>query len=126
MTIFIVITNDYRFSNEIIRYFRMQNLCNDYKLVFIAIGLNEGSDQFILNKLYSQLSEFRTIENIVIFSDIGLPTKFSKKIMIVNSNIKVYWAKGSLIENGYLTYIMLNTSAPIETYNSIMNEKIEK
>ncbi|MBD5423394.1 MAG: hypothetical protein HDR43_02775 [Mycoplasma sp.] len=126
MIIFIVITYKINFSQEIISYFKSQNICNGYNFNFIPIGLDEGDDEEILNKIYKKLNDIKNLETVVVFSDVGLPTKLAKRIEIKDNNIELFRAKGSLIENGYLSYIMLNTKAPKETIEQVINDKIEK
>lgn len=127
MTIFIVITNELEFSEHIIRYWKNQNICNGYKFQFLATGLDEGREEDILNKIYKFIDEHKNVKQIAIFSDAGLSTNLAKRIHLDEGrNIKILRSKGSLIENGFLSYIMLNTGAPEETFDSILNDYINK
>lgn len=127
MTIFITITNELHFSNEIIKYWKNQNICNGYKFSFLPVGLDEGKDEKILNKIYDFVNNHRNIKNVVVFSDAGLSTKLAKRIHFdQDKGINLFRSKGALIENGFLSYIMLNTSAPESTFNSILDDYIDK
>lgn len=126
MTILILITYKLRFSNEIVSYFKEQNICNTYNFNFLPVGLDEGPEEKILNTITNRLRDIRNLNNVIIFSDVGLPTKLAKRIEVESPDIKLFRAKGSLVENGFLTYIMLNTKAPIETIDNVMNDIIEK
>lgn len=127
MTIFITITNELQFSNEIIKYWKNQNNCNGYKFLFLPIGLDEGKEEKILNKIYDFVYSHQNTKNVVVFSDAGLSTKLAKRIHFdQDSGINLFRSKGALIENGFLSYIMLNTSAPESTFDSILNDYIDK
>lgn len=126
MTILIIITYNLRFSNEIIEYFKTQNICNGYKFTFLPIGLDEGNEEEILTKIYKKIKSYKSVETVISFADAGLPTKLAKRIEIKDENIRYYRSKGSLIENGYLTYLMTNTRAPKEIIEQVIDTKIEK
>lgn len=126
MTLFLIITNKLYFSQEIIKYFKTQNMCNTYNFSFLPIGLDQGDEKEILKMINERIIELRKIEVVVVFSDAGLSTKLAKQINLDNPNIKLFRSKGSLIENGYLTYIMLNTKVPLQIVEEIINEKIDK
>ena len=72
------------------------------------------------------MNELNKIEVVVVFSDAGLSTKLAKQINLENPEIKLFRSKGSLIENGYLTYIMSNTKVPNQIVEQIINENIDK
>ncbi len=126
MIVFLIITYKLHFSQEIIKYFKSQNMCNGFNFTFLPIGLDQGDEKDILIQIDQKISELKRTENVVIFSDAGLSTKLAKQVNLSNPNIKLFRSKGSLIENGYLTYIMLNTKAPIQVIEQIINEPIEK
>lgn len=126
MTILIVITYKLNFSNEVISYFKSQNICNIYNFNFLPVGLDEGPEDKILNTIYNRLRDIKNLNTVVVFSDAGLPTKLAKRIEMENKEINFFRSKGSLIENGFLAYIMLNTRAPIETIEDAISDPIEK
>ena len=51
MTILIIVTYKIDFSNEIIKYFKSQNMCNSYKFSFLPVGLDQGSKQEIIDNI---------------------------------------------------------------------------
>ncbi len=126
MTLFLIITNKLCFSQEIIKYFKSQNMCNTFNFIFLPIGLDQGNEKEILKITNDRVNELKKIETVVVFSDAGLSTKLAKQINLDNPQIKLFRSKGSLIENGYLTYIMLNTKVPIQIIEQIIEEKIDK
>ena len=126
MTILIIVTYKIDFSNEVIKYFKSQNMCNNYKFSFLPVGLDQGSKQEIIDNINEKLNNFKSLKTVVVFSDAGLPVKLAKRIKIKDPNVKLFRSKSSLIENGFLTYIMLNTQAPVETIEKVIDEKIEK
>ncbi|WP_022934595.1 hypothetical protein ACJA28_02460 [Mesomycoplasma moatsii] len=126
MTIFIIITYSNNFSNEVVKYFKSQNVCNHFNFYFLPIGLDENDEEIILTKIHEKINEFKNVDTIAIFSDAGLPTKFAKRILIKDPNISFYRSTGSIIENGFLTYMMLNTKAPKETIETVLDCKIDK
>lgn len=126
MTLFVIITNKLYFSHEIIKYFKTQNMCNTFNFVFLPIGLDQGSEKEILKIINDRVNELKKIEVVVVFSDAGLSTKLAKQINLENPEIKLFRSKGSLIENGYLTYIMSNTKVPTQIVEQIINENIDK
>ena len=126
MTILIIVTYKIDFSNEIIKYFKSQNMCNSYKFSFLPVGLDQGSKQEIIDNINEKLNNFKSLKTVVVFSDAGLPVKLAKRIKIKDPNVKLFRSKSALIENGFLTYIMLNTQAPVETIEKVIDEKIEK
>ncbi len=126
MTLFLIITNKLSFSQEIIKYFKSQNMCNTFNFIFLPIGLDQGNEKEILKIINDRVNELKKIETVVVFSDAGLSTKLAKQINLDNPQIKLFRSKGSLIENGYLTYIMLNTKVPIQIIEQIIEEKIDK
>ena len=126
MTLFVIITNKLYFSQEIIKYFKTQNMCNTFNFVFLPIGLDRGSEKEILKIINDRVNELKKTEVVVVFSDAGLSTKLAKQINLENPEIKLFRSKGSLIENGYLTYIMSNTKVPNQIVEQIINENIDK
>ena len=126
MTLFVIITNKLYFSQEIIKYFKTQNMCNTFNFVFLPIGLDKGRKKEILRIINDRVNELKKIEVVVVFSDAGLSTKLAKQINLENPEIKLFRSKGSLIENGYLTYIMSNTKVPNQIVEQIINENIDK
>ena len=126
MTLFVIITNKLYFSQEIIKYFKTQNMCNTFNFVFLPIGLDKDSEKEILKIINDRVNELKKTEVVVVFSDAGLSTKLAKQINLENPEIKLFRSKGSLIENGYLTYIMSNTKVPNQIVEQIINENIDK
>lgn len=127
MQVLLLITYSTKFGNEIIEYFKLQNPHSiGHKTTLISIGIDQKSDEDVLQEIYEKLNSINSLTTIVIFSDAGIPTKISKRIQWSDENVQLYKAKGSLVENGFLTYMMLNTRAPKETFDSIMNDIVEK
>lgn len=125
MTILLIITYKLDFSNQVIEYFKSKNICNGFKFSFLSAGVDEGYEDEVLNNIYKKLDNFKSVETIVILSDAGIPTKIAKRIKYKDET-KIFKSKNSLIENGFLTYLMLNTKIPVEAIEKVINENIEK
>lgn len=126
MTVFVVITYKLSFSSQIIEYFKELNPLNNFCFVFLPIGLDMDKESLIIEKAIKKIESYSKLENVVIFSDVGTPAKLAKRIKIKKENVKIICSKGSLIENGYLTYLMMNTRTPIEIVEKITDKNIEK
>lgn len=127
MILFVVITNKYDFSIQVIEYFKSQNITNHHWLLFYPIGLDKQKEEYALDNLKEYLSKHPRVETMVLFSDVGAPTNVAKIIeKDVDIKQNVVRSLGSLIENGFLAYLMLNTKAPIESTESIINKIIDK
>ena len=122
MNVMIIVTNKIKFSNDIISYFKEMNLQNYSHLTFIPIGLDEGSEEQILESIYERINQIKFLNIITIFSDLGLPNQFSKRIKVNIPNINVLYSNGSLIEKGFLTYMLLNTGAPLDTIEKMIKD----
>ena len=59
MTLFVIITNKLYFSQEIIKYFKTQNMCNTFNFVFLPIGLDQGSEKEILKIINDRVNELK-------------------------------------------------------------------
>lgn len=126
MTIFIVLTYKVNFSNQIIEYFKSLNPVNHFNFNFFAVGLDQSKEEHIVRSIIDRIDRNSKIDTIAIFSDVGNPSKVAKRLKFKNKNITILRSEGSIIENGYLTYMMLNTKTPIESVKTILNKKIEK
>lgn len=127
MILFVIITNKYEFSIQIIEYFKSQNITNHHWLLFYPIGLDKQKEVDAAENLKDYLSKHPKIETVVLFSDVGSPTNVAKRIeKEPNIKQKILRSQGSLIENGYLAYLMLNTKAPLESIKSILDKIIDK
>lgn len=122
MNVMIIVTNKIKFSNDIISYFKEMNLQNYSHLTFIPIGLDEGSEEQILESIYERINQIKFLNIITIFSDLGLPNQFSKRIKVNIPNVNVLYSNGSLIEKGFLTYMLLNTGAPLDTIEKMIKD----
>lgn len=126
MTIFIVLTYKVSFSNQIIDYFKSLNPINHFHFNFFGVGLDQSKEEHIIKSIVDRIDRNQKVENVVIFSDVGNPTKVAKRLKFKNKDITVLRSNGSIIENGFLTYMMLNTKTPIESVRTILDKKIEK
>lgn len=122
----IIITHKLDFSNQIISYFQSINPLNAYNLSLIGFGLDENDDELSkqAKKIADKLIKDTKLKQVVIFSDLGYPSQLAKRIKFDNPEIQVLLSEGNLIENGYLTYILLNTKAPIEVISEVINRNI--
>lgn len=123
MVLLLMITYKIEFSNQIINYFKSLNPINNFYLSFMPIGLDEMEESKLLDLVIKKIDNNPKIESIVVFADVGLPTKFAKRIQLKKRDIKIIISKGSIIENGFLSYLLLNTKAPIESVEMIIDDK---
>ena len=125
MNVFVVITYSEIFSNQIVDYFKSLNPINHHQFCFITAGA-DNDEEVVIKNINSKLEEIRNLENVVVFSDAGIPAKMARRIKIKKEGVEIIRSQGSLIENGYLTFLVLNTRAPIEVVKDIINKQIEK
>ncbi len=127
MVVFVIISYDLDFSNNVIKYFESLNPRNQHRLTFIPVGIEKNlREHEIINDITKKIQEFRNVDNVIIFTDQGAPYKLGKRIELKDKKIKVHLAKGSLIENGYLAYLLLNTKSPEELVDNLLNDRLDK
>lgn len=126
MVLSLIITYKLAFSNQIVDYFKSLNPINNFYYNFWPIGLDEMNEDMLLKTISDRIDNNNKIEIVVVFADIGLPMKLAKRIKIKNRNVKLIISKGSLIENGYLSYMLLNTKAPIESVELVVDKHLNK
>ena len=119
-----IITHKAEFSNQIIEYFKSLNPINNFNFSFFPVGLDNRDEEVIINQVLEQIAEDPRLTIVVIFADLGLPTKLAYRIRDKKHDVQVVLAKGSIIENAYLAYLMLNTKAPIEAVLEILDKDI--
>lgn len=119
-----IITHKAEFSNQIIEYFKSLNPINNFNFSFLPVGLDNRDEEIIINQVLEQIAEDPRLTIVVIFADLGLPTKLAYRIRDKKHDVQVVLAKGSIIENAYLAYLMLNTKAPIEAVLEILDKDI--
>lgn len=119
-----IITHKAEFSNQIIEYFKSLNPINNFNFSFLPVGLDNRDEEVIINQVLEQIAEDPRLTIVVIFADLGLPTKLAYRIRDKKHDVQVVLAKGSIIENAYLAYLMLNTKAPIEAVLEILDKDI--
>lgn len=119
-----IITHKAEFSNQIIEYFKSLNPINNFNFSFLPVGLDNRDEEVIINQVLEQIAEDPRLTIVVIFADLGLPTKLAYRIRDKKHDVQVVLAKGSIIENAYLAYLMLNTKAPIESVLEILDKDI--
>ena len=119
-----IITHKAEFSNQIIEYFKSLNPINNFNFSFLPVGLDNRDEEVIINQVLEQIAEDPRLTIVVIFADLGLPTKLAYRIRDKKHDVQVFLAKGSIIENAYLAYLMLNTKAPIEAVLEILDKDI--
>lgn len=122
----VIVTHKYDFSNQIIGYFQALNPLNGFNLTVLPVGLDEQSEPELALKVERELIRDTKIKHVFIFADLGQPSKFAQRITIANPAIRITYARGNLIENAYLAYIMLNTKAPLEAVMMIIAKNIRQ
>ncbi|MGL4183776.1 MAG: hypothetical protein ACRCRP_01440 [Metamycoplasmataceae bacterium] len=119
----IFITSYKNFSLAIKEYFYKKNNVKNEIIFFDCFGIDEDSEESIYNFLLKK--RINSVEKIIIFSDLGNSYEMAKKLVKKNPDI-FHLADGSLIESGFLSYLMLNTSAPIESINKFIDNPVGK
>lgn len=120
-----IITNKLDFSIHIIDYFQSMNPLNAFNLSLIPIGLdqNESKDE-LMGEINKNFEKDPKLKMVVIFSDLGSPREIAKEIKSDNPELKLICSNGNLIENAFLTYILLNTRAPVEAIKEVLEKNI--
>lgn len=126
MILSLIITYKKEFSIQLIEYFKSLNPINNFYFNFLPVGLDESDEEELLENITSTIENNTKIETVVVFADVGLPSKFARRIKFKTDKIKVLISKGSLVENGFLSYMLLNTKAPIETIEEIIDKDLKK
>ena len=120
-----IITNKLNFSINIIDYFQSMNPLNSFNLSLIPIGLDQNESKIdLINEINKNLEKDPKLKMVVIFSDLGSPREIAKQIKSDNPDLKIICSNGNLIENSFLTYILLNTKAPFETIKEVVDKNI--
>lgn len=120
-----IITNKLNFSINIIDYFQSMNPLNSFNLSLIPIGLDQNESKTdLINEINKNLEKDPKLKMVVIFSDLGSPREIAKQIKSDNPDLKIICSNGNLIENSFLTYILLNTKAPFETIKEVVDKNI--
>ena len=122
----VIVTHKYDFSNQIIGYFQALNPLNGFNLTVLPVGLDEQSEPELALKVERELIRDTKIKHVFIFADLGQPSQFAQRITIANPAIRITYARGNLIENAYLAYIMLNTKAPLEAVMMVIAKNIRQ
>ncbi|MGL5520303.1 MAG: hypothetical protein ACRDBR_02630 [Metamycoplasmataceae bacterium] len=119
----VFITSYKKFSLAIKEYFYKKNNVKNEIIFFDCFGMDEDDEETIYNFLVKKRSS--SVEKIIIFSDLGNSYEVAKNLL--KRNPELFWlADGSLIESGFISYLMLNTSAPIESINKFINNPVGK
>ncbi|MGL5521939.1 MAG: hypothetical protein ACRDAW_01550 [Metamycoplasmataceae bacterium] len=119
----VFITSYKKFSLAIKEYFYKKNNVKNEIIFFDCFGLDEDSEEAIYNFLIKKRTN--SIDKIIIFSDLGNSYEVAKNLLKKNPNL--FWlADGSLIESGFISYLMLNTSAPIDSIEKFINNPVGK
>lgn len=120
-----IITNKLNFSINIIDYFQSMNPLNSFNLSLIPIGLDQNESKTdLINEINKNLEKDPKLKMVIIFSDLGSPREIAKQIKSDNPDLKIICSNGNLIENSFLTYILLNTKAPFETIKEVVDKNI--
>ncbi|MGL4343224.1 MAG: hypothetical protein ACRCRZ_01460 [Metamycoplasmataceae bacterium] len=122
---FILITHQKEFTKNIKDYFLLKNNIKTENVYFHCFGLDYDNFDDILNYMNEFWEKKPKINQAIIFTDLGESYKIGKKLVENNKN-QFILAKTSILENGYLVYILLNTKAPFKTIEPFIEKWIDK
>ncbi|MDK2819823.1 MAG: hypothetical protein KFW07_03225 [Mycoplasmataceae bacterium] len=116
----IIITNKIEFSNNIKDYFQSLSPINFNNIKLFTYGVDVSDFKSINQDIVNVINLHEKVEYFFMISDFGTSSNISKEINVINE--KIHWCKGSIIENGYLLYKLVNGGAPIESIMLSINE----
>lgn len=118
---FILITDNEEFSLTIKKYFIEKSKIKKENIDFLCFGTDKQDKEFII-KSFKSTRFAKTRENIkfVIFSDLGDSFKIAKQIK-EELDDEIYISNSSIIESGYIVFLLLNSYAPFESIKKFID-----
>lgn len=122
-----LITDNVSFSLKIRKYFLEKGKIKHKNVDFNCFGLDEKKDAKEILNTIQNTAFVKSKENVkyIIFTDIGPSFELGKQMYELDSK-NVLLSNSSVLESGFLAYIMANTFAPLKSIMKFIEHPIHK
>lgn len=123
----ILITKEEEFSKRIKKYFLEKGKIKKENIEFLCYGTDKNNKESIIAHFSNtRVAKSRNDEiKYVIFSDLGDAYKVAKQIHKEYKD-KSYLSNSSIIESGYIVFLLLNSFAPFESVKYFLQKPTPK